>query len=91
MRYLHLLFEDTGESVSRRIIRRRLDRCREELARSQPRPGFVTEVAFRWGFKDSSHFSRAFKQFHGLSPREFQRRVDGVVVAASGQKRIPLR
>jgi len=33
----------------------------------------VTEIAFRWGFKDSAHFSRAFKREFGISPSEVRR------------------
>ncbi|MDD5581131.1 MAG: AraC family transcriptional regulator [Methylobacter sp.] len=29
-------------------------------------------MAFRWGFNDSAHFSRVFKQQFGCSPREFR-------------------
>jgi AraC-like DNA-binding protein len=33
----------------------------------------VTEIAFRWGFKDSAHFSRSFKREFGISPSEVRR------------------
>jgi AraC-like DNA-binding protein len=28
----------------------------------------VKEISFRLGYKQSSHFSRAFKRFHGVAP-----------------------
>jgi AraC-like DNA-binding protein len=31
----------------------------------------VKEVAFALGYKQVSHFSRQFKQFHGVSPGDF--------------------
>jgi len=34
----------------------------------------ITEIAFFWGFSDSSHFSRSFKQQFGVSPRTFRLR-----------------
>jgi len=32
----------------------------------------ISEIAFRYGFSDSAHFSRTFRQRFGLSPREFR-------------------
>jgi AraC-like DNA-binding protein len=32
----------------------------------------IGEVAYAVGFQDSNYFSRAFKQHHGMSPREFR-------------------
>jgi AraC-like DNA-binding protein len=71
VRVLHTLFEDSGESVAGLIRRERLARCWDDLER--PTAGAVTEIAFRWGFKDSAHFSRAFKREFGISPSEVRR------------------
>lgn len=32
----------------------------------------IAEVAYAVGFQDSNYFSRAFRQHHGMSPREFR-------------------
>lgn len=70
LRYLHQLFEDSGSTVSEWIKERRLERSREDLLQTyQPN---VTEIAFRWGFNDSSHFSRCFKARFGVSPRDYR-------------------
>lgn len=67
VRSLHLLFADTGTTVSRWIRGRRLDMCYLEL--SHARTGkTVTDIAFHWGFNDSAHFSRSFKQAFGVTP-----------------------
>jgi AraC family transcriptional regulator, positive regulator of tynA and feaB len=71
VRVLHALFEDSGESIAGLIRRERLARCWDDLER--PTGGAVTEIAFRWGFKDSAHFSRAFKREFGISPSEVRR------------------
>jgi transcriptional regulator GlxA family with amidase domain len=68
VRALHALFEDTGESVSGLVRRERLARCYEDLA--LPSGGSVTEIAFRWGFRDAAHFSRVFKREFELTPSE---------------------
>jgi AraC-like DNA-binding protein len=67
VRTLHLLFADTGTTVSRSIRQRRLDVCHRELSRAR-QGQTVTDVAFRWGFTDTAHFSRLFKQAYGVTP-----------------------
>ena len=60
VRSLHLIFSRRGTTVSRRILERRLERCRSDLVMN---PGMsITEIAFRWGFNDMAHFSRAFRR-----------------------------
>lgn len=72
LRYLHLLFARRGHTVSGWIRERRLEYCRQILANAHPSLS-VSEVAFRAGFKDTSHFSRAFRQRFGVSPSEHRR------------------
>ena len=67
VRSVHLLFADTGTTVSRWIRNRRLQICYRELSRARPGKT-VTDVAFQWGFNDSAHFSRSFKQAFGVTP-----------------------
>jgi AraC-like DNA-binding protein len=67
VRRLHLLFADTGTTVSRWIRDRRLRICYRELSRAGHKET-VTNVAFRWGFNDAAHFSRTFKQAFGVAP-----------------------
>lgn len=71
-RTLHKLFIDQGITVSRMIWARRLARCRSELADPALGRRTITEIAHRWGFSDSQHFSRAFKAQFGVSPRDFR-------------------
>jgi AraC-like DNA-binding protein len=71
LRNLHLLFAEQGHTVAGWIRGRRLECCRAELAKSRG-DSTVTDVAFRWGFNDAAHFSRAFKACYGLSPRSFR-------------------
>ncbi|WP_423834619.1 helix-turn-helix domain-containing protein [Streptomyces manipurensis] len=72
VRYLHKLFQAEGTTVGRWIRRERLERCRRELARPRGSAPSVSAVAQRWGFVSPSHFSRAFRDAYGMSPREWQ-------------------
>jgi AraC-like DNA-binding protein len=71
VRTLHAMFADTGESVSDYVRRHRLARSREALI-SAPETG-VIDVSRRWGFKNASHFARAFKAEYGMAPQDFRR------------------
>ncbi|TKT74475.1 helix-turn-helix domain-containing protein [Aquamicrobium sp. LC103] len=64
--HLHSTFQEQGTTVGRTILQRRLEMCRQELARGAS----VTDTAYRWGFGDASSFSRAFKRFYGIPPRQ---------------------
>ncbi|QQD17565.1 helix-turn-helix domain-containing protein [Spongiibacter nanhainus] len=69
LRYLHLLFEDVGTSVSQWIRQRRLERSKDDILSAGISKLSIAEVAYRWGFSDPSHFSKVFKREYGVSPR----------------------
>jgi AraC-like DNA-binding protein len=73
LRHLHYLFRLTDMSVSEWIWDRRLQRCYDALTRREPRLLSVTEVAYRFGFSSSSHFSTAFRRKFGISPSDLRR------------------
>lgn len=75
-RYLHMLFNDENTSVSRFIQLQRLEACRACLADTNMNSYTITEIAFRWGFNDASHFNRVFKAAYNVTPRQY--RVHGV-------------
>ena len=54
------------------ITQRRLQRAREQLSGSDPHRVSIAAVARQWGFADSSHFSRRFRETFGVSPREWR-------------------
>lgn len=73
VRYLHLLFSRRGIQVATWIRQRRLESCRSDLA-SAPESVTITSIALKWGFNDSSHFSRLFSNTYGESPNAYRRR-----------------
>lgn len=64
VRRLHKLFKDEPLTVAALIRRRRLERCRADLAGTDRT---VAAVAADWGFADPAHFSRLFKATYGYN------------------------
>ncbi|WP_245413555.1 acetamidase/formamidase family protein [Mangrovicella endophytica] len=73
VRYLQRLFEEAGEAFSDHLRRRRLERCWTDLCDPRHAADAIAEIAWRWGFRDQAHFSRAFSAQYGVSPREARR------------------
>ena len=71
-RYLQKLFEGSGSSFTHYVRERRLQRASAELSNPAEAHHSISEIAYRNGFNDSAHFSRAFRHRFGLSPREFR-------------------
>lgn len=72
VRSLHQLFEETGETVSSIIRALRLERCRRQLEDPTQDTTPISAIAAQWGFADSPHFSRAFRQAYGTSPSKWR-------------------
>ncbi len=66
-RLSHLFKEVTGTSLMDYLLRYRLERARLSL---QDRTRTITQNAYSVGFHDPAYFSRAFKKYFGVSPRE---------------------
>lgn len=58
-----------GTTVKSYIIKLRMERAKELF---QGKASTVSEVAYKCGYKDVSHFSAAFKNFYGFSPQKFK-------------------
>ncbi|MEM8785866.1 MAG: helix-turn-helix domain-containing protein [Pseudomonadota bacterium] len=65
VRHVYKLFEAEGQSVRRWVIRRRLERSAEDLRHGRLS---ITDIAFKWGFKDLGHYSRAFRALFDETP-----------------------
>lgn len=78
-RYVQKLFENAGETFAHYLRLRRLERCRAELVNPIYAHLSITDICYRWGFNDSAHFSRAFRDQYGVSPRSYRKRVGGAL------------
>jgi AraC family transcriptional regulator, positive regulator of tynA and feaB len=72
VRQLYRLFEQHHESIARYIQQRRLERVAQDLRAQDLRHESITQIAFKWGFVDAAHFSRAFKRHFQYAPRDFR-------------------
>jgi len=72
-RSLQKLFAAAGLNFSAYLRNRRLERCRLDLSSPMFASLSISEICFRWGFNGSAHFSRAFKERYGVSPRDYRR------------------
>ncbi|MDI2129005.1 helix-turn-helix domain-containing protein [Yinghuangia seranimata] len=81
LRYLYQLFAAEDSTVSRWIQQRRVEEAGRELADGNRMGDGVFTVARRWGFVNASHFSRAFRSVHGMSPSDWRRLRDGAATA----------
>ncbi|CAB3748465.1 helix-turn-helix transcriptional regulator [Paraburkholderia humisilvae] len=67
--YLGRAFHSVGQSPMRYVTSLRLDHAARLLADETLQ---VKQIAFSCGFINASHFSKAFKQKYGVTPREFR-------------------
>ena len=71
-RNLHKAFSNDGATLSDTIWRLRLERCRRDLAAPACAWKSITEIAYSWGFSSSTHFSKAFREAYGTSPKLYR-------------------
>ena len=71
-RYVHKIFSGERQTVGELILCSRLERCRRDLADDTRSDQSITGIAFGWGFNNSAHFSRVFRERYGLSPSAYR-------------------
>ncbi|MBD3006377.1 helix-turn-helix domain-containing protein [Streptomyces sp. 5-10] len=73
LRHLHRLLAGQDTSPAASIRRRRLERCRRDLADPRLAAHPVHTVGARWGFTNPAHFSRLFRTAYGIPPQDYRR------------------
>ncbi|WP_447775576.1 AraC-like ligand-binding domain-containing protein [Variovorax boronicumulans] len=71
--HIHRVFKSEPLTPSQYIWERRLDACSRDLLEPRLAGRPVGEIAYGRGFNDAAHFSRAFRERFGCSPREWRR------------------
>ena len=72
VRTVHLRFELIGQTFGRWLLEHRLDACGAALRDARQRDANVSEIAYRWGFNDLSHFNKAFRARFNTTPRAWR-------------------
>jgi len=72
VRTVHLRFARIGQSFGRWLLEHRLDACRTALRDERQRGANISEIAYRWGFNDLSHFNKVFRARFDTTPREWR-------------------
>lgn len=73
-RTLSRAFAERGETVMRRVMDERVSHAAQLLAAPAAAARSVTDIAFRCGFKDLSHFGRVFADKMQTTPSQWRRR-----------------
>lgn len=72
-RYLRKLFQtDGGNCMTDYIRKKRLEMCAIDLIKIGAEKKKITEIAYFWGFNNSSSFTRSFKSYFGISPTAYK-------------------
>jgi AraC-like DNA-binding protein len=70
VRHINRLFAREGTSLMHYVWERRLACCRRDLIDPAMRPRPISDIAFSAGFKELSHFNRAYRERYGCTPSE---------------------
>jgi AraC-like DNA-binding protein len=71
-RYVHSIFTRGDETVSRYILRRRLEESARVLAKAGARSRSVSAIAFDYGFASCTNFGKVFREHYGMTPTEYR-------------------
>ena len=72
-RHLFRICTKADFSLEQYIIGKRLENVKSDLATPVGRTRTIGAVAYSWGFKDPTHFTRRFRAAYGLLPSDWRR------------------
>jgi len=72
VRTLHWRFKQAGVTFGRWVRETRLEACATALRDPGHRAQNISDIAYRWGFNDLSHFNKAFRVRFNMTPREWR-------------------
>jgi AraC-like DNA-binding protein len=72
-RHLFRVCTNADFSLEQYIIGKRLENIKSDLASPIGRSRTIGAVAYSWGFKDPTHFTRRFRAAYGLLPSDWRR------------------
>jgi AraC-like DNA-binding protein len=71
-RFVRMVFQSEGESLSTFLLRRRLERAAELLRNPYYCNHTITDIALVCGFNSVSHFGQSFRQRYDVTPRRYR-------------------
>ena len=84
-RYIRKLFDGEGTSLSRFVLRERLERVHRMLANPRHAGLTISGIAFEVGFGDLSTFNREFRRRFGMTPSDVRAAGQGPGPRPSGR------
>lgn len=82
--HFHRIFHATiGESVAEYVRRRRLIEAANELLNTENK---IIDIALNYQFSTQESFTKAFKKFYGIPPKEFRKNRANVTLLHSKKK-----
>jgi AraC-like DNA-binding protein len=76
LRTLHSRFKTVGSTFGQWVLEERLKACAMSLRDESQRGVNISEIAYRWGFNDLSHFNKSFRARFGRTPAEWRARIE---------------
>lgn len=76
-RYVEIVFRESGTSPARHIREARMEKARRILADPRQRQRPVAAIARSVGIESPTVFTRMFRQFHDITPREYRQSQTG--------------